>query len=179
MIRLTLSLLFVLTSASSYYFALENLELSREFVESLFTQFGFVVNLPHYLIFLIIFLNNSVKSLFAILLGVLLIPPLFFVIANGLILGIVVGVKSVEIGLMKTLLLIVPHGIIEIPAMIISASYGIELGLTVLKKMRDENVKLSLVFQEKIGKFVRYLLPAFFIAALIETYVTPIVANLS
>ncbi len=178
MIRIGLTLAFVLVSISSYAFAVENEELSRQFVESVFSQFNFVVEMPHYLIFLVIFLNNSVKAFLAILLGVLVIPPVFFVVTNGAILGIVVGVKSLEIGLTKTLLLILPHGVIEIPAMILSASYGMEIGVAVLKKMKDGDVELSAVFKEKIGKFLRYLVPAFFVAALIETYVTPLVANL-
>lgn len=178
MIKLALALLFILTTLASYSFSIENPDSAKEVVDTLFSQFNFVVDLPHYLVFLVIFLNNSIKAFLAVLLGVLLIPPLFFVLTNGFILGIVVGVKGAEIGLVKTLMMILPHGIIEIPAMIISAAYGMEIGIAVLKKIRNEEVNLSRVFHEKIVKFWKYLLPAFFTAALIETYLTPVVANL-
>lgn len=134
MIRFTLALLFVLTTLASYNFAIENPDSAKEVVDSLFSQFNFVIELPHYLVFLVIFLNNSIKAFLAIILGVLLIPPIFFVLTNGFILGIVVGVKGAELGLIKTLMMILPHGIIEIPAMIVSAAYGTEVGIAVLKK---------------------------------------------
>ncbi len=177
MIAAILFVVFLFMVFSGYEFAVENPELANEFINSLFSQFEFTIKLPHYLLFLLIFLNNSIKSFLAVVLGVFFaIPPLFFVISNGALLGIVIGAKSSEVGLAKVLLLIVPHGVVEIPALILAASYGVEVGLAVIKKLLGKEIEISEVLAEKIKKYFKIVLPMLLVAALIETYVTPMFA---
>ena len=177
MIAVILSVLFLFMVLSGYEFALENPELANELINSLFSQFEFTIKLPHYLLFLLIFLNNSIKSFLAVVLGIVFaIPPLFFIVSNGALLGIVIGAKSSEVGLAKVLLLIIPHGVIEIPALILSASYGVEVGLAAIKKLLGRDVDVSEVLVEKIKKYFKVVLPMLLVAALIETYVTPMFA---
>lgn len=78
-----------------------------------------------------IILNNSYSALMGILFGILFgIIPLGIMIMNGYVLGFVSN-KAVEAsGNILTLWQLLPHGIFEIPAIIISISLGIKLGFS-------------------------------------------------
>ncbi|MCX8172114.1 MAG: stage II sporulation protein M [Archaeoglobaceae archaeon] len=167
-IFITLSILFVLSCFIGYYmveffpkFIKKEIEMLREFFKK------FVSETPSPLsIFVLILLNNSIKSFVAMVLGVLLgIVPVLFVVTNGIIVGVFANVIGNEIGLTSFILKIIPHGIIEIPAIILASSYGVWLGI---KFIRDrKNIDKHMRYAS--GKFVRIVLPMLIIAALIET----------
>ena len=84
-----LSFLFIISCVSGFFIADKNKEMAEKTIEQLFSQFEFVENLSPILIFLIIFLNNSIKALMAMLAGFLFgIFPTFFVILNGYLIGL-------------------------------------------------------------------------------------------
>ncbi|GGE20681.1 hypothetical protein GCM10011571_23320 [Marinithermofilum abyssi] len=84
--------------------------------------------------FAVIFLNNLRASAVMIGLGIFLgIFPALALISNGLMLGVVLGQASRETGLHPLVVFatsILPHGILELPAVIFAAAYGIRLGIT-------------------------------------------------
>ncbi|MGH7888181.1 MAG: stage II sporulation protein M, partial [Candidatus Binatia bacterium] len=64
-----------------------------------------------------IFVNNAVKTLGVILLGALFgVIPAFFLIVNGVVLGMVWSLSSGTRGVWVSLLSVLPHGIVELPA---------------------------------------------------------------
>src|SRR5665647_493975 len=74
---------------------------------------------PQWSIFWLIFWNNILKTLLIIALGAFFgILPLFFLLANGMLLGYVGAVSAQKESLFYVIKAIVPHGIIEIPAII-------------------------------------------------------------
>ncbi|WP_237179088.1 stage II sporulation protein M [Paenibacillus sp. MMS18-CY102] len=81
----------------------------------------------------VIFFNNAIKFAAVIYLGFFFgIFPLFFLIVNGMIIGYLCYNVSEQAGsgalfdlIFKGLL---PHGIIEIPVLIITAAYGLKSG---------------------------------------------------
>lgn len=87
-----------------------------------------------------IFLNNAIKSVMVIFLGAFFgIFPVFFLAVNGLIIGYIVkltldGQMMISLFdlIVKTLL---PHGILEIPALILVAAYGLRLGKLLFSTM--------------------------------------------
>lgn len=87
-----------------------------------------------------IFLNNAIKSVMVIFLGAFFgIFPVFFLAVNGLIIGYIVKLTldgqmliSLFDLIVKTLL---PHGILEIPALILVAAYGLRLGKLLFSTM--------------------------------------------
>jgi len=178
-IILSLTTIFLICMVLGYGYSLANPEYSRSFVEKTFSGFEFVKNMEHYEIFLFIFVNNSVKSFVSMLLGITFgLVPLLFVCLNGVLIGFVVGVSVSKFGILKTLLLLIPHGIFEIPAVLLSSTYGVEIGVATVKRVRGEEIDLNQLILNKIRNFGKFLLPVFFIAALIETYITPVIANL-
>ncbi|MFC6232809.1 stage II sporulation protein M [Paenibacillus allorhizosphaerae] len=136
---------------------------------------------PQWTLFWIIFWNNASKSLLIIALGIFFgFIPLFFLMANGLLLGYVCAVSAKSTSLLFVLKSIVPHGILEIPAIVFASAFGLRLGFLVLKLM------VSIINPERIAKgrenlrlFIKSLVPiscllvaALLIAAVIESTLT-------
>jgi stage II sporulation protein M len=88
--------------------------------------------------FTFIFMNNTLLSIFMMFSGVLLgLFPLYFLVSNGLIVGYL-GAKSAAAGQLDTFLIaVLPHGIIEIPAVVVACAYGLRLGFLTLEALRS------------------------------------------
>lgn len=136
---------------------------------------------PQLWFFIFIFLNNAIKSVVIIFLGLLLgILPLFMLIANGMILGYVLSLQTHGSTLSIVLKGILPHGIIEIPVILIACAYGLKLGMLVWKSgaqlfvpdkdktARTELVKILHLIKPLIVSIVVLLL----FAAIIESTLT-------
>lgn len=84
-----------------------------------------------------IFLNNAIKSVLIIYMGSLFgIVPMFFLVFNGMIIGFLlqrVAAENGADGLLATFVGLFPHGIIEIPAIVIASAYGMKFGALVWK----------------------------------------------
>ncbi|MCA0758449.1 stage II sporulation protein M [Paenibacillus sp. N4] len=95
---------------------------------------------PTLTMMLVIFLNNAVKSIFVMYLGALFgILPLLFLVVNGMVIGFLLKHLAEQQGgafvfelIFKGLL---PHGIIEIPAIVVACAYGLRFGTLVIKAL--------------------------------------------
>ena len=120
----------------------------------------------------------------SIIFGIYAIIGMF---ANGLVMGFMAGytIKSTY-GLIIYIILIVPHGIIEIPALFCSCTAGILLFLFIFRFIKDlmhkNTFKESYENNKKTIKHAIILLlislALFAIAALIEGYITPELGNI-
>ncbi len=136
-------------------------------------ELSFIEQMGPWSIFLLIALNNSIKALFIMLLGILWgIIPILFIILNGYAVGIVISVAMVKTGLIPIILGIFPHGILEIPVILLAAGYGVWLGEMFSKKLKNRKIILSWYIKNTIDKFIKIILPILIIAALIETFIT-------
>ncbi|UUZ87182.1 stage II sporulation protein M [Paenibacillus sp. P26] len=127
------------------------------------------------------FWNNTSKSLLIIVLGVFFgIFPLFFLLANGMILGFVCKLSAQKLSWIYVAKSILPHGIIEIPAVIIACAFGIRFGLLIIKTLFSilSPSRSAKAFEELRG-FVKSLLPVgvslillLFVATVVESTVT-------
>lgn len=153
--------------------------LQETLTESLGRQFAPMVSLPPLMVMIIIFLNNALKSFVAMLLGVFFgIAPIAFVAINGLIIGLVVSVFTQAQGPLATVAALLPHGIIEIPAFIVSSAMGVRLGMSFYRRLKGEH-GLGAEIIAAILFFLIYLVPAFLVAAFIEAYITPVILSLA
>ena len=121
-----------------------------------------------------IFLNNALKTLFAILLGSLVaIIPAIFLLANGVALGVVFSLSTQARGLWLSLLSIAPHGILELPAVFLGTSIGIMIGTKVIQQL-FERAATSVASEVVRGLrfFLTVILPLLFVAALVEAFLT-------
>ena len=120
------SSLFALSVALGYLFPLPAVtDILRQFVGVLQPlELASSVSLA-----LFIFLNNSIKVLGVIILGFLLgIPPFIFICANGLIIGAVISIVMPEVGPTLVVASLAPHGVIEIPLVLLGTALGILIG---------------------------------------------------
>jgi stage II sporulation protein M len=132
-------------------------------------------SLPSIVLFVVIFLNNAIKSLLAIVSGILIgIPSVFFLCFNGLTIGAIVSILQPDMGIGLIIASLAPHGIIEIPALIFATALGTMIGFESLKYLigRKSNVKLQL--RQSLIIYARWILIALFVAALIEAFITPL-----
>ncbi len=147
-------------------------------VEQAVEELSFIEQMGPWSIFLLIALNNSIKALFIMLLGILWgIIPILFIILNGYAVGIVISVAIVKTGLIPIILGILPHGILEIPAILIAAGYGVWLGEMFAKKLKNRKIMLSIYIKNVFDKFIKVILPILITAALIETFITSWILN--
>ncbi len=87
-----------------------------------------------------IFLNNALKTLLAILLGVLFgIIPVFFLLANGIALGVAWSLSAGARGPWLSLLSLLPHGVLELPAVLLGTSIGLAIGIQALKRLTGKS----------------------------------------
>ncbi|MFD2881019.1 stage II sporulation protein M [Paenibacillus rhizoplanae] len=88
------------------------------------------------------FLNNSIKSVVIIYLGALFgLLPAFFLLINGAVIGYLIHLSAIQGQDLFTLIVkgLLPHGIIEIPAIIIACAFGLKFGSKVLSALLGSN----------------------------------------
>ncbi len=122
--------------------------------------------------FFVILLNNSAKSFAILLSGILFgIVPLVAVATNGYVLGVAYLFASGEVGYMQAVKSVLPHGVLEIPAIILTAAYGLWLGVTFARRIRRKNlVGFGDQVIHAIRMFFIVAFPLFILAAFIETF---------
>lgn len=167
------ALLFVLSAAIGYVVAIMHPEVVMQSLEELEGLVDLLKNLSPLEIMFLIFLNNSIKSLFVLVLGVFFgVVPLLFIAYNGYFLGIFSHKILMEQSLLYLAGGLLPHGIIEIPMVVISAAVGIRLGLKVIAAFKGESVSLKEEMITGIKFFFYWIMPLLFIAAVVETFIT-------
>ena len=136
----------------------------------------FLTPLPQASVFILIFIKNvSVVLISFALSPIFCLVPVIALTTNGWIVGLVSTIVIQEKSLGYLLAGLLPHGIFELPALImgeaVALSFGAALILAVFKKERR---KLLL---PNLKQNLRYLIAAlalFLLAAIIETYITPL-----
>lgn len=133
-------------------------------------------------LFLGIFLNNVQAGAISIAFGFVpfLFIPIWTLTSNALIIGIVGGVYGMSgYSLLSFLLGILPHGILEIPAFLMGVALGLDICYKmvrlILRQISKNDLKQVVVNAVRI--YCLWMVPLFFLAAIIETFMTPILFN--
>lgn len=121
-----------------------------------------------------IFLNNALKTLLAILLGSLFaIIPATFLLANGIALGVVFSLSTQARGLWLSLLSIVPHGVLELPAVFLGTGIGLMIGTNVIQQLFGRaGTSIASEVVRGLRFFLTVILPLLLVAALVEAFLT-------
>lgn len=122
--------------------------------------------------------QNNIKALLLIMFGGIAfgLVPVFSIFFNGFVIGIVMGLSFYQ---GKTIMFflagMLPHGILELPAVLGAGAFGLKTGLDIIfpgsrgrLDLLKDNLKQSVL---SLGVFV----PALFVAAAIEAIITPYV----
>ncbi|WP_292460153.1 stage II sporulation protein M [Methanothermococcus sp.] len=126
-------------------------------------------------------LTNNLKVIFLMLAGSITFGLSTFInlIFNGFNVGVLIGSTFQTNEPLKLIAgFILPHGIFEIPAMLISAVAGFKIPYEVIQYLRDKKEKP--ITEEDIKEFLKLALISIVlivIAAFVEVYITPKIAN--
>lgn len=142
-------------------------------------QLGLADDVPQAQMLRVIFFNNISAALLSMLYGLL---PFVFLSAlslgsNALLLGAFAAIYQRQgIGLGAYLIGILPHGIFELTALILSCAMGLLLCRTGTDRLlkRDGVVPLLPCLTDCLRVFLFIIVPLLFAAALVETYLTPL-----
>ncbi|HUU76066.1 MAG TPA: stage II sporulation protein M [Methanoregulaceae archaeon] len=120
-----------------------------------------------------LFLNNIQACIFMFLGGASLGLVTFFIIAtNGLVIGSIIEAVRQEQSVVYVAAAIIPHGIFEIPAFIISGALGFLLARALWNEWTASCDAGA--YAAGLGKtFLKVVLPLIVIAAFTEAFITP------
>lgn len=137
---------------------------------------------PQLSAFLFIFFNNAVKSILFVFFGAAFaIFPLFVLVFNGMMLGFLLLHPEQTASFWELLIKgILPHGIIELPAIILACAYGIRFGGLITKGLlsfasaerRAKSADAILHFLRMTLPLIIVLIVSLFVAAVIESTLT-------
>ncbi|MDP2743604.1 MAG: stage II sporulation protein M [Dehalococcoidia bacterium] len=129
-------------------------------------------------LFVPIFVNNAAKALGAILLGVLLgLPPLLFIIFNGFTIGAVISVLKASLGYGTIIASLAPHGVIEIPMLLLATALGLSVGKESLNRLAGRKSQVKSRLLSGLRVYIKWVLPGLLVAAAIEVFITPAIAS--
>lgn len=135
---------------------------------------------PFTVVFL--FFKNLLTAGMAFILSPLIVVPAAILLINGYLLGMVGTIVTNEVSLWAALAALLPHGIFEMPALVIAAAAGFRFGIAVLKKIKSKirrnEFSVSNDFEKSLRLFVLSAI-LLFAAAIMETYVTPMFMGIS
>jgi len=168
--------LFLLATAAGYVSAYLDPSIIDELMGQFEESYGWLAEESPTMIMLFIFKNNTIVSLLAMLGGIFFgILPVIFILVNGFFIGVVVFSSVQEYGILVVLSALLPHGIIELPMIFISASIGLRLGVLAFQKIfnrKEKEIRFKYELFSAIRFFVTVIVPLLFIAAIIETFIT-------
>jgi len=172
--------IFLISIILGYIFAQNNPDEIAKFLEKIKSIFPIDEESTPFQIFLFIFENNASKIFLLLPLGIFVgIFPLFFIFTNGLVFGIFAHIASSSISWEFFILGIVPHGIIEIPILILATAISLKISKVVIRKIFKKNGNILTEFSKALKFYVFILLPLILVAALIEAYITPYFISLT
>ncbi|MDI6814916.1 MAG: stage II sporulation protein M [Dehalococcoidales bacterium] len=129
-----------------------------------------------FLTFILIFIKNTSALLLSFVLSpIFCLVPILALIANGWLIAFVSTLVIEEESLGFLLAGLLPHGIFELPALILGQAAALSFGtMAILALFKKERRSLLL---PNLKQNFRYLMVAFALlvpAAIIETYITPL-----
>jgi stage II sporulation protein M len=180
-ISLTASLFF-------YFFLVANEEITMMGMEQLvevFEELGMTPGMSQLEMFNLILMQNLRASLVTIALGIIpiVVLPLASPALTTISVSVVMAFVKIQEGnvLNTVLYTILPHGVVELPALFISGSVGVFLSLNVLRKIfpreDEEEVQLQPIIVQAVRTYFLVIVPLIVVAALLESFLTPVLAQ--
>ena len=130
-------------------------------------------------LFLFILFNNALTLVFTFALSpILCLAPILSLFTNGWVIGLVAVTVYQQESLEFVLAGILPHGMIEIPALLISQASAIGFGSSLLLYVFQQSSRDRMVPRMKQNaRFFALAMLMLPIAAIIEAFVTPLILN--
>lgn len=168
---------FILSFIAGLLISAKNPEASEDLLYMLKETYGSITSLDPFGMMLEIFKNNIINSFISLLSGLGFgVVPFVFAVINGIVLGILVEFFLKREGAFFVAAAILPHGIIELPAVLISAGIGLRLGHNAYLFIGHQKTIYVLLIELKQGIifYFKIVLPLLLLAAIVESYITPL-----
>jgi stage II sporulation protein M len=154
-------------------------DMADTLMKSFSSRFGSLLTMSPLFIMLTIFLNNAFVSLVSLVLGLALgVFPILFIASNGYLVGVISYIVAQQRGFLFILLALLPHGVVELPMVFLSASIGLRLGYQVFLYLIGRRIELKREFKQGLRFYFHWIMPLLFVAAIIETFITPLILSL-
>ncbi len=188
---------FLFSVIYGYFSAVQSPEQAIQVLDQFKEIFGPILAYSSLIQFSLVFLNNAFSLFLTISLGIAFgIFPVLSLFSNGSLVGIFAYFWVQKMPLSEFFFGIIPHGIIEIPILLIGSAIGLRLGRLATEKtlfklfpewsaknlkplkdeqgkiMREKKLKAELSLAIKFS--LRYLIPFLVLAAAIEIFITPL-----
>lgn len=126
-------------------------------------------NLSYLGLVLFIFFHNILANLLIVILGFTILFPFFALIVNGFLIGAIIGRRVAEKGV-SVILALIPHGIFEVPAIILSLALGFKIATSFAGEKNFIKIikKYWFNYKKAFFLFLLVIIPLLLVAALIE-----------
>ncbi len=173
----TVVALFLLSAAAGYMLPAASPGFSDALFSELQDKAGSLSGKSPAAVMLSIFANNAAVSLIALLLGLAAgLLPLVFVVSNGMVIGIMLEMIVEKLGAAGGAAVfaagILPHGVLELPAVLVSTAIGLRLGYVALRALFKGDVAVAAELKDGLLVFLFWIVPILFVAAFVEAFVT-------
>jgi len=166
--------LFLAAAALGFVISISQPDLAASTVGDVAEKLRWILELSPGKMMLAIFVNNLFASAMALLLGVGFgIVPFIVVVVNGLVVGLVIHQAILAGGAAFVIVAILPHGIIELPTVLVCIGVGFRLGHLMIKTLMGVEADLEGELRAAL-RLLRWVVLFLFIAAAIETFITPV-----
>ena len=180
-----MGILFVVCCAGGYVVFALNPTITKELmvtVNEMFFQAG-VLDESGSVSFFGILLNNWFAMLFSVLYGFLpfIFLPVLTVVSNGLLIGAVAAFYTINgVSLALFFAGIVPHGIFEIPALLLAVSMGVALCRNLIRMIIRSTKAMPMVefLTGLLQTMLLLIFPLILVAAAVEAFLTPAILQM-
>ncbi len=120
--------------------------------------------------------NNNVKVSLVMMAGGLVTFGIFTIInlvINGITIGNALYIDGLHNGAFHAFISVFPHGIFEVPAIIISSVAGIQITIIIVDALR-KTTKSPKTYVKRIVALTLFSTILLFIGSIVESYITPI-----
>lgn len=150
--------------------------LMSEDITALEELVDFLASLPSAVTAIFIFIKNASALVLSFIFSpIFCLPPILALTVNGWLLGFISVLVSQEKSVGFVLAGLLPHGIFELPALIMGEAAALSFGIVVILALFKKERRSLLV--PSLKRNLKYLVIALALlipAAIIETYVTPL-----
>jgi len=155
--------LFLISSLVGVLFPVFFQEYIQKLIENLVKK---TTGMSFFQLLFFILQNNVMTSFIGLLSGLILgLVPLLLVLFNGYVLGYVTG-KVVGVEGIGVLFRLLPHGIFELPALVLSLGLGLKMARFIFNK--NPGKQLAYDLENSLRVFLFVIIPLLLIAGLIE-----------
>ncbi|MEW6721610.1 MAG: stage II sporulation protein M [Thermodesulfobacteriota bacterium] len=123
-------------------------------------------------LFLLVLANNVFASLLLLIFGLLAgVVPVLSVAFNGFLLGLVYRLLAGTMGHAQAAQRLLPPAIFEVPALLVTAAFGLWLGIGAVRRFRGrEAPTLGEQMRHAVERYFAIVFPLLIAAACIETF---------